>query len=55
MGLQSGFKHCRLEIDASNIASLHLEKQGPGPNVLSSEVLGELDVIIGAMSEALPF
>lgn len=55
MGLEPGFKHWRLEIDASNIANLHLDKQGPGPNVLSSEVLGELDVIIGAMSESLPF
>ncbi|MGH6819596.1 MAG: 3-hydroxyacyl-CoA dehydrogenase NAD-binding domain-containing protein, partial [Methylocella sp.] len=31
-----------------------MDKQGPGPNVLSSEVLGELDVIIGAISESLP-
>ncbi len=54
MGLEPGFKHWRLEIDSSNIASLHLDKQGPGPNVLSSEVLGELDVIIGAISKSLP-
>jgi len=54
MGFEPGFKHWRLEIDASNIANLHLDKQGPGPNVLSSEVLGELDVIIGAIGESLP-
>ena len=54
MGFEPGFKHWRLEIDASNIANLHLDKQGPGPNVLSSEVLGELDVIIGVIGESLP-
>ncbi|MGH8468416.1 MAG: 3-hydroxyacyl-CoA dehydrogenase NAD-binding domain-containing protein [Gammaproteobacteria bacterium] len=54
MGLEPGFKHWRLEIDASNIANLHLDKRGPGPNVLSSEVLGELDVILGAISESVP-
>ncbi|MGH8537300.1 MAG: 3-hydroxyacyl-CoA dehydrogenase NAD-binding domain-containing protein [Gammaproteobacteria bacterium] len=52
--MKPSFKHWRLETDASNIANLHLDKQGPGPNVLSSEVLGELDVIIGAVSESLP-
>ncbi len=54
MALEPRFKHWRLERDAAKIANLHFDKQGAGPNVLSSEVLGELDAVIDTLRESAP-
>lgn len=47
-------KHWRLEQGADGIAWLHLNKAGPGPNVLSTEVLAELGRIVEGLAGRSP-
>jgi len=47
-------KHWQLERDDKNIAWLTLDKADSSTNVLSSEVLGELDQVLGQLETDLP-
>ncbi|MGH8580862.1 MAG: 3-hydroxyacyl-CoA dehydrogenase NAD-binding domain-containing protein [Gammaproteobacteria bacterium] len=46
------FKHWRFEVDACNVAWLTLDKRGASTNVLSTEVLEELDRVLDEISAA---
>ncbi len=54
MATEQHYKHWRLERDGNNIAWLHLDKQGTGTNVLSSEVLQELGGILEVLGDHGP-
>ncbi|HEB58680.1 MAG TPA: crotonase [Gammaproteobacteria bacterium] len=46
----TNLKHWKLERDDDGIAWLHLDKQDAGANVLSAEVLEELDHLLGTLT-----
>ncbi|MGH6635309.1 MAG: 3-hydroxyacyl-CoA dehydrogenase NAD-binding domain-containing protein [Gammaproteobacteria bacterium] len=48
------FKHWRFEVDACNVLWLTLDKQDASTNVLSAEVLEELESVLDGISAAVP-
>lgn len=54
MATEQHYKHWHLKRDGHNIAWLHLDKQGTGTNVLSSEVLQELGGLLEVLVDHKP-
>ena len=54
MSEQKTYKHWKLEVDEANILWLHMDVAESGINLLSSEVIGELDSILDDLANDLP-
>jgi len=51
MGKTNIYDHCRTEKDENNIVWLYIDKADSGTNVLSADLLGELDAILTSLAQ----